>query len=441
MKSTGDYEAERLLLACVLLNPNILKDNQALSTEDFFFFENRCFYEVMVDLYFEGYEVDLVNIYQRLQEKNLVVKLGNEESIKDDLVELVNLLSTSAAWKTYSQRVKDAKLRMKMESFIITASQQLYERPLEELIGDWNAFTEANLSIAARESFLAKQVRDWVKAQDGEFQVGQLYGYLGITKIRQKKNVLMTLARMVNEKIIERTGNKSGIYRPIIDDCAPISLEGGSKRLPINYPFGLERYVYTLPKNIIAIAGSQDAGKTALLLNIARRNMDKWSVWYFSSEMGSDEFRSRIQNFRDPSGNSIPIESWNSLNARERVDNFHDVIKPNSLNIIDYLEMTDNFYQIAGKLALIYKKLEDGVCFVAIQKDKKQSLGRGGTFGAEKPRLYLTVDPDKPGSILKVVKAKNWARSEFNPNGLKLKFKIAGGCNLIPSEEGWYKDD
>lgn len=440
MKGSGDYEAERLLLACILINPGILKESMTLSTEDFFFFENRVFFENMVDLFFEGYEVDLVTVYERLQERKLVEKLGSEDSIKQDLVELVGLISTGAAWKTYVQRIKDARLRMKMEAFIYSASQEIGARPLEELVSDWNAFTEANLSVAARETFLAKQVRDWVKSQDGTFHVSELYRFLGVNKIRQKKNVLMTLARMVGEKVIERTGDKSGLYRSIIDECKPIAIEGPSKRLPIFMPFGLERWVYTLPKNIIAIAGSQDAGKTALLLNIARRNLGKWNVWYFSSEMGSDEFRSRVQNFKNPDGSAIPVESWNALNARERVENFHDVIKPNSINIIDYLEMSDNFYQIAGKLAAIYKKLENGVAFVAIQKDRKAELGRGGSFGMEKPRLYLTVDPDKPGSILRVRKAKNWQVHDYNPNGLYIKFKIVGGCNLIPNEEGWKKE-
>lgn len=440
MTITGDYEAERMLLSCVLINPGVLKDDFKLTVEDFFFFENRLFFETMVDLFFEGYEVDLVSVYGRIQEKNLVEKLGSQDSIKQDLMELVGLSPTSAGYRTYAQRIKDAKLRMTIQNFIVKGSKEIYERNLEEFVGDWNAFTEAYLSIAARETFLAKQVRDWVKAQDGTFHVSDLYRFLGVNKIRQKKNVLMTLARMAIEKVIERTGEKSGLYRPIIDECAPIAIEGESQRLVIHLPFGLERYVYTLPKNIIAIAGSQDAGKTALLLNVARRNLTKWNVWYFSSEMGSDEFRSRVQNFRNPDGSAIPIETWNQLNARERVDNFHDVIKPNSLNIIDYLEMSDNFYQIAGKLALIYKKLDKGVAFVAIQKDRKNELGRGGSFGMEKPRLYLTVDPERPGSILRVRKAKNWQVTDYNPNGLSIKFKTVGGCNLIPDEEGWRKE-
>jgi hypothetical protein len=438
---TGDYEAERMLLSCVLINPGVLKDDFKLSVEDFYFFENRVIFETAVDLYFDGYEVGIASIYGRLQEQNLVEKLGSPQSIKDDLLELLNLSSTSAAYRHWAQRIKDAKLRITINNFIIKSSKEIHDRNVEEFVGDWLAFTEGYLSVSARDTFLSKQVKDWVRATDGTFHITDLYRYLGITKIRQKKSVSMTLARMANkEKIIEHTGERSGLYRLIADQCATIDIEGRTERLNIHLPFGLERFVYTLPKNIIAIAGSQDAGKTAILLNVAKRNLPKWNTWYFSSEMGSDEFRSRIQNFRNPDGSAIPIEGWNQLNARERVENFHDVIQPNCLNIIDYLEMSDNFYQIAGKLALIYKKLDKGVAFIAIQKDRKSELGRGGSFGMEKPRLYLTVDPDKPGSILRVRKAKNWQVEDYNPNGLSLKFKTVGGCNLIPDEEGWVKE-
>jgi hypothetical protein len=62
-------------------------------------------------------------------------------------------------------------------------------------------------------------------------------------------------------------------------------------------------------------------------------------------------------------------------------------------------------------------------------------MGRGGTFGLEKPRLYLSLNTDYPnGQILRIVKAKNWAHS-VNPNNMIKRFKIVKGCKLIEAGE------
>ena len=58
----------------------------------------------------------------------------------------------------------------------------------------------------------------------------------------------------------------------------------------------------TMPKNIIVVAGTPNAGKTAFLLNVVQMNMSgKMPIHYFSSEMGSMEFKGRLQKFDLPS--------------------------------------------------------------------------------------------------------------------------------------------
>jgi hypothetical protein len=87
-------------------------------------------------------------------------------------------------------------------------------------------------------------------------------------------------------------------------------------------------------------------------------------------------------------------------------------------------------------LKQIHDKLGSGIAVVALQKDPKAPQGRGGTFGLEKPRLYLNMDAGK----LSIRKAKNWTHPEQNPNGLSLKFKLVGGCKFIITDD-WHKED
>ena len=130
----------------------------------------------------------------------------------------------------------------------------------------------------------------------------------------------------------------------------------------------------------------------------------------------------------------MDLQDWN-FEAEERSSNFADVIRPSCLNIIDYLEISDNFYMVAEYLKQIHDKLDGGIAIVALQKDPKADQGRGGTFGLEKPRLYLNMD----AGIIKIRKAKNWTHPEQNPNGLVLNYKLVAGCKFIVTNN-WHQD-
>ncbi len=116
-------------------------------------------------------------------------------------------------------------------------------------------------------------------------------------------------------------------------------------------PFNLNRMVEIMPGNIILIAGEPNAGKTGLLLNVIRNNMHKVEIHYFNSEMGGSELKKRLSLFDD-----ILLHQW-KFKAWERADNFSDVIKSGrgKINIIDFLEIHDEFYKVGGQLAEIHK--------------------------------------------------------------------------------------
>jgi hypothetical protein len=205
---------------------------------------------------------------------------------------------------------------------------------------------------------------------------------------------------------------------------------GMKEPLAVKYPFGIERYFNTYPGNVIVLAGAADAGKTAFLLNFIRVNMADFSIYYQSSEMGAEELANRLSKF-----GGIALQDWNFV-AEERSRDFADGIRPDCINIVDYLELTGDFYMVAEYLKAIHEKLRTGIAIVALQKKRNVELGRGGDFGLEKPRLYLSMDPGR----LTIQKAKNWAQPEVNPRGLMVKFKLLNGCEFIV-EKDWHKAD
>jgi len=137
----------------------------------------------------------------------------------------------------------------------------------------------------------------------------------------------------------------------------------------VQYPLYLDSLFVTLPRNIIIVAGEPDSGKTALLLNFVKLNMEAFEIHYFNSEMGEMELRSRLSKF------SIPLEKWQKVHWWERSSNFADVIRPNSINVIDFLEITEGHYRIGTWIKDIHDRLRKGIAVIAIQKNAAPTLG------------------------------------------------------------------
>ena len=278
---------------------------------------------------------------------------------------------------------------------------------------------------------LSLEVRDYVMSTSGHFMSTDVHNMTQVSTRRDKKNVSEILRRLVNEGIIERYGDKNGSFRLVEKECQEINwIDASTDTFSITLPLFLNELVQIMPKNITIVAGAPDSGKTAFLLNVAENNLrqHKDNIFYFSSEMGPSELKKRLKGFE------TGIETWKGVKFFERSDNFADVIRPDAINIIDYLELSDKFWLIAEKLMEIHKKLNRGICFIGLQKNPGVESGRGGTFGLEKPRLYLSLDRDYPYNKMKIIKAKNWSH-DVCPNGMVKRFKIVNGCKLIQNSE------
>lgn len=282
-----------------------------------------------------------------------------------------------------------------------------------------------------RERNIAEDLREWIGVTEGHFRVTDHHRESQVVTKEDKHAVIVAIKRFCEQGLIEKYGKERGVYRRVEKDCQEINfLDVEDKPLEIIWPFEIERFVRTYPKNIIVIAGVQNAGKTGFLLNTAFENKEKFKINYFSSEMAAMELKIRLEKFHRP------LKEWKAVNFRERSSNFVDVIEPDEVNIIDFLEITEEFYKIAAILKEIYEKLKNGIVIIAIQKDPKKEYGRGGTMGLEKPRLYLNIEYGK----LEIIKAKNWANVEINPNGLSREFKIVQGAKFIMVDEWKSKD-
>lgn len=278
------------------------------------------------------------------------------------------------------------------------------------------------------EKNLAQEIREWVELTSGDFSVTNCRQELTLVDTKEIKYISQVMKRLVSDGVIEKTGNKNGIFRRIETESPDIDIFSIQKEtFPIRFPLGLHDLFLAMPKNIIIVAGTQDAGKTAFMLRTASLNMNRGTeIRYLTSEMGGVELVSRLEDFED-----IPLGDWKNVNFKECATNFQDYILPDAINIIDYLEVTDSFWLVGEMIRKVFDRLNDGLCIIALQKDFKTELGRGGSFGLEKPRLYVTLTSNPPaGGLAKIVKCKNWKIKNHNPNGRECSFKIRNGNEI-----------
>jgi len=171
---------------------------------------------------------------------------------------------------------------------------------------------------------------------------------------------------------------------------------------------------------------------TAVCLNIVKANMNQdKEISYFSSEMLETEFKVRLQSFQP----NTKIEEWN-FKPYHRTENFEDVIDPNGLNIIDFLEIHDKFYTVGKTMVNIFNRLETGIAIICVQKTAGSDHGRGGSFLIEKPRITVNLerkygDDDLPdGATIHVTNVK-FPRGNKNINNMRKDYRVYGGSDIM----------
>lgn len=283
---------------------------------------------------------------------------------------------------------------------------------------------------------IAAEVKEYVAALEGSFSTQQLYSDLTITNSADKTAARVALHRM-RGTLIEPDGIRAGWYRPIQSSCLEMDLSGDDpEECDLWLPLDLSNYVRIMAGNIILVTGDADSGKTAFLLNIILYNLRKWDCFYFNSEMGREELKLRLRLFEN-----FPLKHQH-FHPFERSADFADVIRSgkNCLNIIDYLEVSENFYLVSKYLNDIHRKLGQAIAVVALQKrDRNSPMPIGKERALEKPRLAIALSHGHQGkpNQATILKAKN-RKVEHSLIMKTRPYKLIQGSKFISDSPGWF---
>ncbi len=290
-----------------------------------------------------------------------------------------------------------------------------------------------------KERNISQEVEEYVLTTKGNFLTTDVHKNLDLTTRDHKKNVNMILKRLCDDKkVIERYGDKNGSWRKIdrtvVEQCW---WEAEGKPLPIRFPLDVEKYAKVFSGNVILLEGQKSQGKSAFAIEFCRlnRKLFRDKPLYQNIEMSNDELTERFQSYEDV---MTPDEWRAEVTFIRQTYEWWDKIKPDSLNVVDYLLEYKESYMIADFVWKIHQKLNNGIALVIIQRDPLKPYGTGGRGVRDIPRLVISLIHHK----IKLEDVKSFHMSpQGNPTGMTRKYKQASWWKFIPTTEWEFQHD
>jgi hypothetical protein len=200
---------------------------------------------------------------------------------------------------------------------ILTVVRQLHDNNHDDytedqlhdwIYGDWEAMLK--MGVKKRRPIMT-EVTEYIKISNGSFSTIDCYNDLTAKSKEEKTSIRVALTRLCQSGVIERIGAKDGVYRKLAtaNIIKTRFIPGPLQEFPIRLPIDLNLLCKVHGKNIIIVAGTKSSGKTALLMKIALENQTVMPVVYLNSEMGDEEYTSRMKCFGVSSEDEIQYET------------------------------------------------------------------------------------------------------------------------------------
>lgn len=264
----------------------------------------------------------------------------------------------------------------------------------------------------------------WYSFQQGVITAEMVDRQFDIRSRTGKQNRWIILERLVKKGELFKIGRGYRVIDKNLDHIPWPDAQGGA--IPFHWPkgrdgtgFSFDGEIDIYPKDIIVISGISNTGKSGFALNTIVENMDEHHVRLMGNELDARKFAHRMRYFDW-------VDLFNDdhnpkFEAIRRYENHQDIVLPDALNIIDWLNLGDRFWEVGKIIEGIQSKLTTGLCIIVLQKSEGKMLGRGGDFSRDLASVYFSIDKD----MLTVVKAKSYKHK--NPNGKQYHFLLQDG--------------
>lgn len=285
-------------------------------------------------------------------------------------------------------------------------------------------------------------IQEWLKLVKGSFDVRDIWNEIGIESPENRQHLRVILFRLEEKGMVVSLGG--GKYKKVDTEAKPIDWQSANPKnvVPLVFPFGIEEWAKIYPKSVVIVAGGKNQGKTGFLYNFIKMNMEDFVIDLYNSETGPEQMNERFT--------SLDIPNPAPFNTFERYDNFADVIHPDHISIIDYLDMNSEVYLVGTEIDAMFRKLNKGVAIIGLQKpppavtfirgEKKlveRDLAYGGGFTAKRACLYISLSANR----CKLVVVKTPAKPRVNPVNLAWTFGWAEDGSHFTDIQRAYGDE
>ena len=304
------------------------------------------------------------------------------------------------------------------------------KKGLETVETEKTEITEKKTEKISRGKFVWQMVDRWLEEHTGEtFDLDTVCRHLNFQNPLDRSHVSKKLNYEVFQQKLEKSDrlyiyiNKTIVSIDWLNasTCEPLAVSWPCD-LDSHTQFGFDGQVVVSSGDIIVIAGVSNMGKTAFCLNFLWNNMDTYPCTLMGNEYEAGKFKRRVSKM--DWCNPITEDGKPKFELIQRYDRWKDIIRPDNINIIDWINLSDNFYQIGSIIQGIKSKLKNGIAVISLQKSEAKSLGLGGGFSEHLASFYLLIDFER----LTVKKCKEYYGD--NPNGKVYGFSLTNGVKF-----------
>jgi hypothetical protein len=247
---------------------------------------------------------------------------------------------------------------------------------------------------------------------------------------------------LTEKKVVRPSGKRDGVYF-VIRPVEPVKWWEGRSGEPINFlfprsredntEFGIEDLVEIFMGDFILITGVTNFGKTAVAINVLGENLHLFptqprlmgSEYTASDGKISPKFGRRMRRMNwvewvkdgQPQFELYPVGS-----------DYQDYVKSDTLNIIDWISLPNEYFLIDSVTKAIKDEVGDGILVAVTQKNTATEWSEGGERAERYADLVLKIDPYGNESRLTIGKVK---ASKGRATGRMWAFDIVDyGANL-----------
>lgn len=370
---------------------------------------------------------------------------------------------------TMREAGEERRLRDELEGLVEDVTDVTDVTVETDLTGSNSCYIENVTENRAQYGAVLSNLWSYIQECEGEFSNSLIYQDFSLRNAREKTAVRVALNRLCKAGKIEKIPGKTGVYRRCVTELDDMEWDDGEDNpFPMPLPFNLSSQIKVLCGSVVIVSGTTNAGKTTfafqcveaflreivtsfrgnaererafalacastpranpqdLLQELAR--MDK-PVRYLNCELSSPQIRRRAQ--------AMGSEAVELLKNRVRwVNRTHDwarAIDPDALNVVDYLQIYDEFYRVGQLISEIHARLRNGVALILIQKKTGEATPRGGEFALERAQVAIYLDSNPAigsgGGICTLRKVKEPVDPSHNPQGKQLDYRLGANMRL-----------